>query len=202
MYSNYIKHLLDFFIAVIALIVLFPIVLLVILFILLTMGRPVLFTQNRGGKDGKIFKLYKFRTMNRECDAQGKLLPDSQRITKFGKFLRSFSLDELPGILNVLRGDLSIVGPRPFISEYLPLYNDFQKQRHLVKPGITGWAQVNGRNSISWEEKFKFDVWYVENQSFWLDLKILLLTVKKVLVRDGISSQDHVTTEKFKGTPS
>jgi len=166
----------------------------------LNMGRPVLFRQQRPGLHGKSFILYKFRTMKNEVGKDGQLLPDEQRLINFGRFLRSTSLDELPSLWNVLKGDMSLVGPRPLLVEYLPLYTPEQARRHEVKPGITGWAQVNGRNDISWEDKFRLDVWYVDNQSFWLDMKILLLTVKKVLVRDGISAEGHVTIEPFKGT--
>jgi lipopolysaccharide/colanic/teichoic acid biosynthesis glycosyltransferase len=198
-YTKFFKNVFDIGIAIVALIILLPICALICVAIFFTMGRPIIFLQDRGGKNGTVFKLYKFRTMSNETDEQGKLLTDNKRLTKLGKFLRSASLDELPGILNVLRGELSLVGPRPFIAEYLPLYSDEQKKRHNVKPGITGWAQINGRNNLSWEEKFKLDVWYVDNQSILLDLKILLLTIKKVLTRDGVSSAGHVTSEKFKG---
>jgi lipopolysaccharide/colanic/teichoic acid biosynthesis glycosyltransferase len=159
----------------------------------------VFFTQRRAGKDEVIFKLLKFKTMNDQRNKQGILLPDAERLTALGKFIRKTSLDELPQLWNVLKGDMSLVGPRPLLPEYLPLYNDEQKRRHEVKPGITGWAQVNGRNAISWEEKFKMDVWYVENQSFWLDMKILWLTIRKVLVREGINQDGQATMEPFKG---
>jgi lipopolysaccharide/colanic/teichoic acid biosynthesis glycosyltransferase len=159
----------------------------------------VFFTQRRAGKDEVIFKLLKFKTMNDQRNKQGILLPDAERLTALGKFIRKTSLDELPQLWNVLKGDMSLVGPRPLLPEYLPLYNDEQKRRHQVKPGITGWAQVNGRNAISWEEKFKMDVWYVENQSFWLDMKILWLTIRKVLVREGINQDGQATMEPFKG---
>ncbi|MEH6554254.1 sugar transferase, partial [Pseudoalteromonas tetraodonis] len=164
------------------------------------LGKPILFTQNRPGLNGDIFQMMKFRTMLDAKDKQGNLLPDDQRMTKFGSFLRSTSLDELPGLFNVLKGDMSLVGPRPLLVQYLPLYNKEQARRHNVRPGITGWAQVNGRNAISWEQKFELDVWYVDNQSIWLDLKILLLTVKKVFIRDGINADGHVTIEPFKGS--
>jgi lipopolysaccharide/colanic/teichoic acid biosynthesis glycosyltransferase len=159
----------------------------------------VFFTQQRPGKDEVVFKLLKFKTMNDQRDAKGDLLPDAERLTAIGKFIRKTSLDELPQLWNVLKGDMSLVGPRPLLVQYLPLYTDEQKRRHLVKPGITGWAQVNGRNAISWEEKFKLDVWYVDNVSFFLDVKILFLTIKKVFVREGISAQGHATMDFFKG---
>ncbi|SDL67284.1 sugar transferase [Modicisalibacter muralis] len=164
------------------------------------MGAPVLFRQQRPGRDGKPFYMVKFRTMKDSIDADGNSLPDSERLTAFGQFLRSSSLDELPELWNVLKGDMSLVGPRPLLMEYLPLYSKEQYRRHEVRPGVTGWAQINGRNALSWEDKFKLDVWYVENQSFYLDIKILLLTVKKVLVRDGISAEGQATMERFRGS--
>ncbi|MBA6420244.1 sugar transferase [Pseudomonas sp. 5Ae-yellow] len=164
------------------------------------MGSPVLFRQARPGLNGKPFEMIKFRTMKDALDADGNPLPDSERLTAFGQFLRSSSLDELPELWNVLKGDMSLVGPRPLLMEYLPLYSAEQVRRHDVRPGITGWAQINGRNALSWEEKFKLDVWYVDNQSFWLDIKILFLTVKKVLVRDGISADGEATMSKFTGS--
>lgn len=163
------------------------------------LGSPIIFKQQRPGLHGKPFYLYKFRTMTDERDEKGELFPDHVRLTPFGQFLRKYSLDELPQLFNVLKGDISLVGPRPLLMEYLELYTPEQARRHEVKPGITGWAQVNGRNAISWEEKFKLDVWYVDHQSFWLDLKILFLTVLKVLRSEGISQQGHVTMEKFTG---
>lgn len=195
-----IKRIFDFLVALTALLMLLPIIFIVAVLIRFKLGSPILFTQNRPGLNGKVFKMMKFRSMLDAKDKQGKLLPDDQRMTKFGIFLRSTSLDELPGLLNVLKGDMSLVGPRPLLVQYLPLYNTQQARRHNVRPGITGWAQVNGRNAISWEDKFKLDVWYVDNQSFWLDFKILLLTVKKVFVREGISADGHVTIEPFKGS--
>jgi len=174
--------------------------LLVALMVRIKLNSPVLFKQSRPGLNGKIFNVYKFRTMTNECDKNGTLLSDEARLTKFGKFLRSTSLDELPSLWNVLKGDISLVGPRPLLVEYLPLYSTQQARRHEVKPGITGWAQVNGRNAISWDEKFDLDVWYVDNQSFWLDIKILWLTVQKVISRDGISAKNQVTMPKFKGS--
>ena len=179
---------------------LLPILFIVILLVRLKLGSPVFFRQVRPGRDGKPFEMIKVRTMLDAKDSQGNLLPDSERLTNFGSFLRSTSLDELPGLWNVLKGDMSLVGPRPLLVEYLKLYSPEQARRHEVRPGITGWAQVNGRNAIRWEDKFKLDVWYVDNRSFWLDVKILLLTIKKVFVRDGISADGHVTIEPFRGS--
>lgn len=197
-----IKRLFDLFVSLNALLVLLPVLLIVAILVRIKLGSPILFTQARPGLNGEVFNMMKFRTMLDATDKQGNQLPDEQRMTPFGVFLRSASLDELPGLFNVLKGDMSLVGPRPLLVQYLPLYNEVQSCRHNVRPGITGWAQVNGRNAISWEQKFSFDVWYVDNQSFWLDIKILLLTVKKVFVREGISADGHVTIEPFKGTPS
>lgn len=194
------KRVFDFVVAFCALLVLLPAIVIVALLIRFKLGAPILFTQERPGLNGNVFKMIKFRTMLDGRDKHGNLLPDNERMTKFGAFLRSTSLDELPGLFNVLKGDMSLVGPRPLLVQYLPLYNAEQARRHAVRPGITGWAQVNGRNAISWEDKFKLDVWYVDNQSFWLDIKILFLTVKKVFVREGISADGHVTIEPFKGT--
>lgn len=194
------KRLLDFLVALCALFTLLPIIIVVAVLIRFKLGSPILFTQDRPGLNGKIFKMMKFRSMLDAKDKQGNLLPDDERMTKFGVFLRSTSLDELPGLFNVLKGDMSLVGPRPLLVQYLPLYSPEQARRHNVRPGITGWAQVNGRNAISWEQKFKLDVWYVDNQSLLLDFKILLLTVKKVFVREGISADGHVTIEPFKGS--
>ena len=163
------------------------------------LGSPILFTQERPGKDGKPFVMYKFRTMTDERGPEGELLPDEERLVGFGKFLRSTSIDELPELLNVLKGDMSLVGPRPLLKRYLPLYSERQARRHEVKPGITGWAQVNGRNALSWDEKFELDVWYVENQSFLLDMKILVKTVLQVVRREGISSEGHATMPYFEG---
>lgn len=196
------KRLFDFTCAFLGLLLLSPVILIVAVLVLVNYGAPALFSQTRPGLHGKPFKMYKFRSMSNERDEQGQLLPDHQRLTRFGKILRSTSLDELPGLWNVLKGDMSLVGPRPLLVEYLPLYNERQARRHEVRPGITGWAQVNGRNALGWEQKFEFDVWYVENQSLWLDIKILALTVKKVFVREGISADGHVTMEKFTGTKS
>jgi len=194
------KRFFDFIAALCALLTLLPVITVVAILIRFKLGSPILFTQDRPGLNGKIFKMMKFRTMLDGKDRLGNLLPDDKRMTKFGAFLRSTSLDELPGLFNVLKGDMSLVGPRPLLVQYLPLYSTEQARRHNVRPGITGWAQVNGRNAISWEQKFKLDVWYVENQSFLLDMKILLLTVKKVFVREGISADGHVTIEPFKGS--
>jgi lipopolysaccharide/colanic/teichoic acid biosynthesis glycosyltransferase len=194
------KRPFDFLVALCAILTLLPVIVVVAVLIHFKLGSPILFTQDRPGLNGKVFKMMKFRTMLDGKDKQGNLLPDDERMTKFGAFLRSTSLDELPGLFNVLKGDMSLVGPRPLLVQYLPLYSAEQARRHNVRPGITGWAQVNGRNAISWEQKFKLDVWYVDNQSFLLDFKILLLTVKKVFVREGISADGHVTIEPFKGS--
>jgi len=199
MYKSFFKPLFDKTLALILIIILSPVMLLVALLIYFKMGRPILFTQKRPGFKEKIFKIYKFRTMTDERDENGELLPDEQRLKGIGKVIRSLSLDELPQLFNVLKGDMSFVGPRPLLIEYLPLYNERQKKRHDVKPGITGWAQVNGRNAISWREKFEYDVWYVENQSFLLDMKILWLTLLKVIKREGVSQEGHATMEKFNG---
>lgn len=193
------KRLFDFVVASLLIVITSPLMLVVALLVAIKLGRPVLFKQQRPGYKAKPFYIYKFRTMTNERDESGKLLPDAVRLTPFGQFLRKYSLDELPQLFNVWRGDLSLVGPRPLLMEYLPLYTPEQARRHDVKPGITGWAQVNGRNALSWEEKFKLDVWYVDHQSFRLDMKILWLTVKKVIRSEGISHKDHVTMEVFKG---
>ncbi|NHC34200.1 sugar transferase [Scytonema millei] len=197
--SRLVKLLLDRFVAAIALIILSPIVICVAIAIYFRMGSPVVFTQPRPGKEGKIFNFYKFRTMTDEQDAQGNLLPDEQRLTTFGQFLRQTSLDELPQLWNVLKGDMSFIGPRPLLVKYLDRYTTEQARRHEVKPGITGLAQINGRNAITWEEKFVLDVWYVDNWSLWLDLKILFLTVFKVLQQEGINQEGYTTSEEFKG---
>lgn len=193
------KRALDIVLSALALIILSPVALIVAIAIRFTMGRPIIFSQVRPGLYGRPFVMYKFRTMLDLYDEKGNLLPDEMRITRLGKFLRRSSLDEIPEFWNVLKGDMSLVGPRPLLMEYLPLYTKEQARRHEVKPGMTGWAQVNGRNAISWEEKFKLDVWYVDNVSFWMDLKILSLTLLKVLRREGISAPDHVTAPKFEG---
>ncbi len=194
------KRVFDFMVALVALFILLPVMLILALLVRVKLGAPVLFVQPRPGMDEKIFNMKKFRTMTNATDKQGNVLSDEQRMTKFGAFLRSSSLDELPGLFNVLLGDMSLVGPRPLLVQYLPLYNDEQSRRHEVRPGITGWAQVNGRNAISWEQKFTLDVWYVDNRSFGLDIKILLLTLKKVFVKEGISADDHVTMPVFCGS--
>ena len=181
------------------LVVIVPLISLLTLLVVINIGRPLFFLQQRPGLNGKPFTLIKFRTMRNAVDENGDVLPDAERLTNFGKFLRSSSLDELPTLWNVLKGDMSLVGPRPLLTEYMPLYNEGQLRRHEVRPGITGWAQINGRNTVPWEEKFKLDVWYVDNHSFWLDIKILLLTIKKVFVREGISADNHVTMERFSG---
>ena len=199
-YEKYIKRLLDIVLSAGALIVLSPILLITAILVRVKLGSPVIFCQERPGKDEKIFRLYKFRSMTDKRDENGDLLPDAVRLTKFGKLLRATSLDELPELWNILKGDMSIVGPRPLLVKYLPLYNEEQKHRHDVRPGLTGWAQVHGRNAITWEEKFALDVWYVGHVSFLTDVKIVLLTVKKVFCRDGISSATSVTMEEFKGT--
>ena len=194
-----IKRVFDLFLVILSLPLILPIYLLLMLLVLAKFNSPILFKQSRPGLKGKIFNIYKFRSMTNESDKEGVLLSDELRLTKFGKLLRSTSLDELPSLWNVLKGDMSLVGPRPLLVEYLPLYSSKQDRRHEVKPGITGWAQVNGRNSISWVEKFDLDVWYVDNQSIWLDIKILLLTIKKVTTRSGINQDKQTTMEKFKG---
>lgn len=195
-----IKRMFDVVVSLMVLLFCWPVMLVLFFIIAIKLGRPVFFSQPRPGLDGKVFKLYKFRSMTNETGADGELLPDSKRLTSFGRLLRSLSVDELPSLWNVLKGDMSLVGPRPLLVEYLPLYDKEQFRRHSFKPGITGWAQVNGRNAISWEEKFKFDVWYVDNQSFWLDLKILLMTAKKVVIRDGIAEGGQATMSKFTGS--
>lgn len=196
------KRIFDFFFAFLGLIMLAPMMGLTMLGTWLFMGSPVLFKQERPGYHGKLFLLYKFRTMFDYTDEKGRLLPDAMRITAFGKFIRRYSLDELPQLFNVLKGDMSLVGPRPLLIDYLPLYNAEQARRHKVRPGITGWAQVNGRNAISWEEKFKLDVWYVDHQSFGLDMKILWMTISSVLHRSGINQKEDTPMEKFRGQNS
>ncbi|WP_180085984.1 sugar transferase [Acinetobacter sp. YH12103] len=193
------KRLLDIIIASIALILLSPLYFYVAYKVRKNLGSPVIFRQVRPGLHGKPFEMIKFRTMTDERDAEGNLLPNEQRLPKFGKMLRATSLDEMPELWNVIKGDMSIVGPRPLLMDYLPLYNEEQAKRHNVRPGMTGYAQVNGRNSISWEEKFKLDTWYVENQSIWLDFKIMFQTVKKVLVKEGINQSEEVTMTRFMG---
>lgn len=200
MYRNYIKRIIDLILSFMAIIVLSPVLLIVAILVRTKLGSPVIFKQKRPGMNEKIFTLYKFRTMTDETDEQGNLLPDEVRLTKFGKLLRSTSLDELPELFNILKGDMAIVGPRPLLVRYLPRYNEHQKKRHNVRPGFTGYAQVNGRNSISWEEKFDFDVYYVEHVSFLLDVKIIFKTIKVVFAREGISSDTSATMEEFGGT--
>jgi len=200
MYLKVIKPMIDIFLAMILLMLLSPFFILLTILIFFMMGRPLFFRQERPGYKGKIFTIYKFRTMANVYDTSGMLLPDQVRLGKIGKFIRSASLDELPQLFNIVKLDMSFVGPRPLLIEYLPLYTKEQKKRHEVKPGITGWAQVNGRNAISWEEKFAYDVWYVENQSFWLDLKIMWITVLEVLKRSDVSSKTSVSMEKFEGS--
>ncbi|MDD4882950.1 sugar transferase [Sulfuricurvum sp.] len=202
MYVNLLKPLMDRFGALILLIFFSPLILLITLMIALSIGRPVYFAQRRPGLHGKIFTIYKFRTMTDEKDSRGNLLPDSARLKGIGQVIRSLSLDELPQLLNVLKGEMSFIGPRPLLPEYLPLYTLQQARRHDVKPGITGWAQINGRNAISWEEKFRYDVEYVDNISFTFDLKIFFRTLIKVFIREGISQNGEATMEKFKGTHS
>lgn len=200
MYKHFFKRLIDFILSLIALIVLSPILLIVAILVRTKLGAPVIFKQKRPGLNEKIFTLYKFRTMTDAKDEHGNLLPDEIRLTKFGKLLRSTSLDELPELFNILKGDMAIVGPRPLLVRYLPLYNEHQKHRHDVRPGFTGWAQCNGRNAISWEEKFDLDVYYTKHVSLLLDIKIILKTVKVVLFREGISSETSVTMEEFRGS--
>lgn len=194
------KRAVDLILGITAVILLSPILLITAILVSQKLGSPILFTQVRPGKDGKPFKMVKFRTMRDAIDAQGNPLPDAERLTPFGRRLRSTSIDELPELWNVIKGEMSLVGPRPLLMEYLPLYNQEQAKRHDLKPGMTGWAQINGRNAISWEDKFKLDTWYVQHQSLWLDIKIMALTVKKVLVRDGISADGEATMTRFTGS--
>jgi lipopolysaccharide/colanic/teichoic acid biosynthesis glycosyltransferase len=199
MYKNFIKRIIDIVVASLSLILLSPLFLIVAIGLyFVNQGKPF-FIQKRPGLHGSIFKIVKFKTMNDKMDITGVLLADEKRLTKIGSFVRKTSLDEIPQLINVIKGDMSLIGPRPLLPEYLPLYNEFQNKRHEVKPGITGWAQVNGRNAISWEKKFEYDVWYVNNISFILDVKIFFLTVKKVFVREGINMEGQVTTKAFKG---
>ena len=199
MYKLFFKRLLDFFASLIGFILLSPLFIIIMVGLFFAnQGKPFFF-QLRPGKDEKLFKIIKFKTMNDKKDANGNLLSDSERLTAIGSFVRKTSLDEIPQLLNVIKGDMSLVGPRPLLPQYLPLYNHFQKRRHQVRPGITGWAQVNGRNAISWDQKFAYDVWYVEQLSFLLDIKILFLTAKKVVMREGIAQEGAATMEAFKG---
>ena len=200
MYKHFFKRLIDFIIVLCVLLAIWPILLVITVWLhFANKGAGAFFLQERPGKDGKIFRVIKFKTMTDERDAGGNLLPDEQRLTKVGRFVRSTSIDELPQLINVLKGDMALIGPRPLLSQYLPLYNKVQARRHEVRPGITGWAQCHGRNAISWTKKFELDVWYVDHCSFLLDLKIIFLTIKKVLVREGISSETSATMEAFTG---
>lgn len=199
MYKIIFKHFFDKFFSVILLIIFSPLMLIVIILLLISNNGKVFFFQNRVGKGNETFKLYKFKTMNDNCDKNGILLDDSSRLTYIGKFIRKMSLDELPQLINVIKGDMSLIGPRPLLVEYLPLYNKTQLRRHDVKPGITGWAQVNGRNLLSWKKKFEYDVWYVDNLSMIVDIKIIFLTLKKVFLSEGINSTSTTTMEKFIG---
>lgn len=199
LYNRFLKRFLDLFVSFIGLIILFPIFLVVLCLLLIANHGKPFFFQKRPGKHGRIFNIVKFKTMNDKKDAIGNLLPDADRLTPAGSFVRKTSLDEVPQLLNVLKGDMSLIGPRPLLVEYLPLYNERQKRRHEVRPGITGWAQVNGRNAISWEQKFEYDVYYVDNLSLTLDLKIIYLTILKVFKSEGISSEGSATMEKFTG---
>ena len=199
MYKNFIKPAIDFVLALVGFLFLSPVFVMVTIGLFFANDGKPFFFQLRPGKDGKIFKIIKFKTMTDKKDENGNLLPDADRLTKIGSFVRKTSLDEIPQLLNVIKGDMSLVGPRPLLPQYLELYNDFQRRRNEVKPGITGWAQVNGRNSISWEKKFEYDVWYVDNVSFLLDIKILIMTVLKVVKSEGINEQGQATSEEFKG---
>lgn len=194
------KRAIDLILSFTAFILLLPIIVVVALLVALNLGRPVLFLQERPGRNAVPFRMLKFRTMREARDAYGQPLSDAERLTRFGKILRSTSLDELPGLWNVIRGDMSLVGPRPLLMEYLPLYSPQQMRRHEVRPGITGWAQINGRNALSWEDKFALDIWYVDHQNFWLDMRILLLTVGKVFKREGISGEGEATMSRFEGS--
>lgn len=199
MYAKGIKRMIDLFLSLIAFALLMPLMIIIYILVRVKLGKPAIFKQQRPGKDEKIFTLYKFRTMTDKKDEKGNLLSDSERLTKFGKFLRSTSLDELPELLNIIKGDMAIVGPRPLLVEYLELYNEEQRHRHDVRPGLTGLAQVRGRNSITWEEKFKEDIEYINKISFFVDIKIILQTIIKVFKREGISQENNATMEKFKG---
>ena len=200
--SKFFKRLFDIIASASGLIILSPVFLILIYLIRKNLGEPVFFTQERPGKDGKPFKMIKFRSMRDAVDKDGNPLPDSERLTPFGKKLRATSLDELPELWNVLKGDMSLVGPRPLLMNYLPLYNDFQFRRHEMRPGVTGWAQVNGRNAISWDEKFAYDIWYIDHFSLWFDMKILFLTIKKVFIKEGISAEGEATMPYFTGNDS
>ena len=200
--SKFFKRLFDIIASASGLIILSPVFLILAYLIRKNLGAPVFFTQERPGKDGKPFKMIKFRSMRDAVDKDGNLLPDSERLTPFGKKLRAASLDELPELWNVLKGDMSLVGPRPLLMSYLPLYNDFQFRRHEMRPGVTGWAQVNGRNAISWDEKFAYDIWYIDHFNLWFDMKILFLTIKKVFIKEGISAEGEATMPYFTGNDS
>lgn len=200
MYKHFFKRLIDFFLVLCVLLVIWPILLTITVWLhFANKGAGAFFTQDRPGKAGKIFKVIKYKTMTDERDAEGNLLPDADRLTKVGRFVRSTSIDELPQLINVLKGDMALIGPRPLLPQYLSLYSPEQARRHEVRPGITGWAQINGRNAISWTKKFEYDVWYVDHCSFWLDLKIVFLTIKKVFIREGISQEGQATMEFFNG---
>jgi lipopolysaccharide/colanic/teichoic acid biosynthesis glycosyltransferase len=199
MYRKFVKRIIDISIAALALLITLLILIPVCIVLYFVNGGKVFFVQTRPGWNGKPFNLVKLKTMNDSRDSHGKLLPDSQRLTSTGAFVRTLSIDELPQLINVLKGDMSLIGPRPLLERYLPLYNEFQRRRHEVRPGITGWAQVNGRNTLSWQEKFELDVWYVDHMSFWLDMKIIFLTIKKVLRREGISAANEATMKPFMG---
>ena len=200
MYKHFLKRIIDFTLSLIGFIIISPVFIIVWIWLsIANKGAGALFFQERPGKDEKIFKVIKFKTMTDERDASGNLLPDAERLTKIGRFVRSTSFDEIPQLINVIKGDMSLIGPRPLLVQYLPLYNDIQRRRHEVRPGITGWAQVNGRNAISWKQKFEFDVWYVDNISLSLDVKILVRTIMKVFKREGISSDTSSTMEAFRG---
>lgn len=199
MYKIFIKRLIDFSAALLGLLIISPIFLIVTIGLFFANHGKPFFIQKRPGLNGKVFSIIKFKTMNDKKDLQGNLLPDRERLTPIGAFVRKTSLDEIPQLINVLKGDMSLIGPRPLLIQYLPLYNNFQKQRHNIRPGITGWAQINGRNDISWSQKFEYDVWYVKNCNFLLDIKILFLTVKKVFIREGISQEGQATTMNFSG---
>ncbi|MDW9380320.1 sugar transferase [Chryseobacterium sp. JV558] len=199
MYKNYLKRIFDFVVALVGVTLLLPIFLIVMIGLFISNNGKPFFFQQRPGRNGKIFKIIKFKTMNDKKDSNGNLLSDAERLTAIGSFVRKTSLDEIPQLINVLKGDMSLIGPRPLLVQYLPLYNEHQARRHDVRPGITGWAQVNGRNAISWNQKFDYDVWYVENISLMLDVKIFFLTAKKVFIREGVSADGHVTIEPFQG---
>ena len=199
MYRKVFKPLIDFVVALVVLVITSPVLLAAVLFLAIANGGRVWFRQPRPGLHGRVFTLIKFKTMTDERDSGGSLLPDEKRLTRVGKFIRKTSIDELPQLLNVLKGDMSLIGPRPLLVEYLPLYNDVQRRRHEVKPGITGWAQIQGRNTVSWVDKFNYDVWYVDHLSFWLDMKIIIMTIVKVFKAEGISAEGSATMKKFDG---